>query len=400
MRRETPVTPPQRLAHCRALDTLTKVSCPRGIQAWLVTRHSLVRDVLSDTTTFSSTDAPFAHLYEDWPLDSRPGTGDLIRLDNAPHARLRRQLIGEFTVRRIRALEPVIQRLIDDRIDGMTSTAPPVDLNAQFSVPLATHAIAHLLGVPETEFAEFEHQVARINDLTIGREARAEAHRAIRQYMAGRVRAERRHAGDNILGRLVAHDDTTDPLTEQELVDLGTGLLNGGAETTAGMMSLSVLALLSQPEQFDALKQDVSLADGAVEELLRYLTIIQYGIARRATVDTTLGGTPVAAGEHVVVSLPAANHDPALLDRPDLLDVRRRRVPHVAFGHGAHQCIGQHLARTQLRIALTTIVTRIPTLSLAASLDEIPFKHEMSVYGVGELPVSWKAVLPRSADQQ
>jgi cytochrome P450 len=398
MRRDSPLAPPEQLAQYRERDALTKVGCPRGMNAWLVTRHATVREMLSDATTFSSTDAPFAHLYEDWPLESRPGPSDLIRLDNQSHARLRRRLVGEFTVRRMRTLEPAIQDMVDRCIDAIAAAKAPVDFNAWFSVPLATLSIAHVLGVPELEFAEFEHHVARINDLTVGREARAGAHRAIRRYMTGRVRAERRDAGDNLLGRLVAENDPADPLTERDLVDLGTGLLNGGAETTAGMVSLSVLALLSRPGLSDALRQDIDLVGTAVEELLRYLAVVQYGIVRRATKDTELGGTRVRAGEHVVASLPAANHDPDLLDRPDVLDVRRRRVRHVAFGHGAHQCIGQNLARAQLRITLMSIVTRIPTLRLAVPIGEISFRHEMSVYGVHALPVSWEAVLPRSAD--
>jgi cytochrome P450 len=155
------------------------------------------------------------------------------------------------------------------------------------------------------------------------------------------------------------------------------------------MLSLGALALLSHPEQLAALRADPALFDNAVEELLRYLSIVQLGVTRIAAEDLTLGGVDVPAGATVIVAMPEANRDPAHFPDPDRFDVSRPRTSHLAFGHGVHQCLGQQLARIEMRIGLEELVNRLPELRLAVPVEEVPVKNEMLIYGLHALPVTW-----------
>lgn len=183
--------------------------------------------------------------------------------------------------------------------------------------------------------------------------------------------------------------DADPPLTDAQLIDMSLVLLGAGHETTANNLALGMFALLERPEQLAALRADPSLIDGTVEELLRYCSIIQLGVSRVATADVELGGVTVAAGETVVLGTPETNRDPRHWDAPDDLDVRRERAPHLAFGHGIHQCLGQQLARAEMRVGISELVTRMPDLRLAVPAAEVPLRNDMLIFGVHALPVTW-----------
>ncbi|MGX1756297.1 cytochrome P450 [Streptomyces lydicus] len=179
-------------------------------------------------------------------------------------------------------------------------------------------------------------------------------------------------------------------LTDEELAGVGVLLLLAGHETTANMIALGTMCLLRKPDQWEALRADASLMDSAVEELLRYLTIIQFGSRRTALEDLEFGGHRIPAGSTVVACLPSANRDAEHFPGdPDQLDVHRPYSPHLAFGHGIHQCLGQQLARVELKAALSALMDRFPTLRLAVPVDRVPMRDDMLVYGVHELPVTW-----------
>ena len=169
----------------------------------------------------------------------------------------------------------------------------------------------------------------------------------------------------------------------------GVLLLTAGHETSASMLALGTLTLLCNQEQRARLCADLSLMDNAVEELLRYLTIFQFGVPRTALGDVEITGRVVRAGESVTVSLPAANRDPARFTAPDELDLGRRAQGHLAFGFGVHQCVGQHLARLELAVGFRALLTRFPDLRLAGPLDTVKLAANQGFYGVHELPVIW-----------
>jgi cytochrome P450 len=172
---------------------------------------------------------------------------------------------------------------------------------------------------------------------------------------------------------------------------MGVLLLLAGHETTANMIALGTLALLTNPDQLALLREsdDPKLIAGAVEELLRYLNITHNGRRRVALEDIEISGQLIRAGEGLILANDIGNRDPAAFPDPDRLDIQRDARRHVAFGFGVHQCLGQPLARMELQVVYGTLYRRIPTLSFAASLDRIHFKHDGSVYGVYDLPVTW-----------
>ncbi|MDD7939310.1 cytochrome P450 [Actinomycetospora lutea] len=178
----------------------------------------------------------------------------------------------------------------------------------------------------------------------------------------------------------------SDEVTDDELIGIGNLLLVAGHETTSNMLSLGTLALLEHPDQLARVRDDPVAVDGAVEELLRWLTVVHGGFPRAAMQDTTLGGHPVAAGDLVIASLAAANRDPALVDDADTLDITRPPVAHLAFGHGIHHCLGAPLARIEMRVAFPALLQRFPGLRLAG---EPEFRHHTLIYGLHRLPLAW-----------
>jgi cytochrome P450 len=177
----------------------------------------------------------------------------------------------------------------------------------------------------------------------------------------------------------------------REAAQLATGVLIAGHETTANMISLSIAALLDHPDQLALVRdaEDPKVIAAAVEELMRYLSIIQTGQRRIAIEDIEVGGETIRAGEGIILDVAPANWDSRQFHHPDKLDLLREEGPHVGFGYGRHQCVGQQLARMELQIVLPTLFRRIPTLRLAVPVEQLPFKHDALAYGIYELPVTW-----------
>ena len=180
-------------------------------------------------------------------------------------------------------------------------------------------------------------------------------------------------------------------ISVKEAAQLGTGLLIAGHETTANMIGIGILALLENPEQAALLRdsEDPKFIANAVEELMRYLSIIQNGQRRVALEDIEIGGETIRAGEGIILDLAPANWDPRTYPQPEKLDLTRDAAGQLGFGYGRHQCVGQQLARAELQIVFHTLLRRMPTMRLAIPFEEGPFKHDRLAYGVYELPVAW-----------
>ncbi|MQA95385.1 MAG: cytochrome P450 [Streptosporangiales bacterium] len=353
----------------------------RRRSAWLVTRHDHAREVLADAERFSNR-APDG--------DGRPGVideGFMLGMDPPEHTRLRRMLTGAFTVRRVRTLEPQIAAIVRDHLDAMAAAGPPADLVQAFALPVPSLVICELLGVPYADRADFQRRSRTVVDFSADRETQAANAAEMRAYMTGLVAAARKASGDDLLGALIREHG--DDLTDGELAGLGNLLLLAGHETTANMLGLGTLTLLRNPDQLAAVRDDPAAVDGAVEELLRYLSIVAFGVAKHVTRDLTFHGQAMRAGDPVIVSLPAANRDPALAEEPGSLDVARAAGPHVAFGYGVHHCLGAPLARAEMRIAFPALLRRFPGLRLAVPPERVRYRGASVVYGVEELPVAW-----------
>jgi cytochrome P450 len=296
-------------------------------------------------------------------------------------------LTPEFTIRRIKRLEPRITEIVTQHLDAMEGTGAPVDLVEGFALPIPSLVICELLGVPYGDRADFQERSGRQLDLSLPIEERLELQRASRGYMHSLVTRARSTPGDDILGMLIREHG--DELTDDELVGIAGLLLLAGHETTSNMLGLGTLALLRNPDQLAAVRDDPDAVGPAVEELLRWLSIVQTSIPRITTTDVEVAGVPIPAGQLVFASLPSGNRDPEFVDAPDVLDIRRGAPGHLAFGHGVHHCLGASLARMEMRIAWPALLRRFPNLTLAEDFADVQFRSFHFIYGLRSLMVKW-----------
>jgi cytochrome P450 len=296
-------------------------------------------------------------------------------------------LTPEFTIRRMKRLEPRIVEIVDAQLDAMETAGPPADLVAGFALPIPSLVICELLGVPYDDRDDFQRRSARQLDLSIPIAERLEVIRQGRAYMGSLVERSRRQPGDDILGMLVREHGAE--LTDDELIGVASLLLLAGHETTSNMLGLGTLALLRHPDQLAAVRDDPDAIGPAIEELLRWLSIVHSAIPRITTTDVEIAGVPIPAGQLVFVSLPSGNRDPDFTDSPEVLDIRRGAPGHLAFGHGVHHCLGAPLARMEMRIAFPALLRRFPTLALAEDFAEVAFRSFHFIYGLKSLEVTW-----------
>ena len=384
-----PFDPPSALTRLRDARPVSPLVFPDGHEGWLVTGYEEVRQLMADTRFSSRLDLDVIHVpYETgMPAATEPSPpmpGMFIAMDPPDHSRLRRKLTGAFTVKRMKQLEEHIAEVVERQLDHLARLAPPVDLVKEFALPVPSLVICELLGVPYADRDTFQANSAQfmVREQTL--EKKMGAYIALNTYLSELVTNKRAEPGEDILSDLARHDD----LTIEELTGAAFLLLLAGHETTANMLSLGTFALLEHPGQYAELRADADLLPGAVEELLRYLSVADI-FFRYATEDLELGGETITKGSTVVVSLLAANHDPRRFENPDTLDIHRNARGLLSFGHGVHQCLGQQLARIEMRAGFEGLLRRFPTLALAVPAAEVKLRTDMNIYGVHELPVTW-----------
>lgn len=383
--------PTPELGRIREESSVHTVLNPFGMPVYLVTRHEDVKTVLADHGRFSNARPPGFVMpgAPEIPAEEleRARAGNLLALDPPEHQRIRRMLTSEFTIRRMKRLEPRITAIVDEHLDAMAAAGPPVDLVESFALPIPSLVICELLGVPYADRADFQRRAAIQLDLSLAPELRMQVVRESRDYMADLVAGARTSPGDDIIGMLIR--DHGEELTDDELIGIASLLLLAGHETTSNMLGLGTLALLRHPTQLAAVRDDPDAIGPAVEELLRWLSIVQTSIPRFCVADTEVAGVPIEAGQLVFASLPAGNRDPEFVTAPDTLDIRRGAPGHLAFGHGVHHCLGAPLARMEMRIAWPALLRRFPTLALAEDFDDVAFRSFHFIYGLKALSVRW-----------
>ncbi|MEU9886093.1 cytochrome P450 [Sphaerisporangium sp. NPDC051011] len=384
--RTDPFDPPGDLRLWREEGPIRPMLYADGHVGWLVTGYSIARAVLADprfTTDPALLHPPIGQRATQRLLEDLPGF--FLQEDPPEHTRLRRRLTGHFTVHRMQALEPRVEAITSDHLDAMERTGPPADLVREFALPIPSLVICELLGVPYGDHEMFQRRSAVILDLDSSHEQVRRALDDLMNYLRGLVTRKRTAPGDDLISELA----TDRGLTIDEVTGVAVLLLVAGHETTANMLALGTFTLLRNPAQLAALREDPSLAGGAVEELLRYLTIVHLGPVRAAREDVEIDGHRIRAGDSVTLSLPAANRDPARFEDPDALDITRHAAGHLSFGHGVHQCLGQQLARMEMRVAYPALLRRFPGLRLADPDEQVPTRTHMAIYGVHTLPVAW-----------
>jgi cytochrome P450 len=386
-----PFDPPPALRALQAQAPITQVRLWDGSTPWLVTRYADQRALLADPRISSDTTARGYPHVSAGLRERRTTARTFINMDDPEHARLRRMVTATFAIKRVETLRPAIQQIVDDLIDQMLAGPTPVDLVQAFALPVPSLVICHLLGVPYADHDFFQHTSKLLINRGTPPEVARHAQDTLNDYLDGLITDKLAHPTDDLLSRLAHQQVRTRQLTQRELARMASLLLVAGHETTANMIALGTLALLQHPDQLTKVRAttDPAVIRAAVEELLRYLSIVHMGRRRVALADVEIGGQLVHAGDGVVLATEAGNRDEQAFADPDALDLDRDARAHVAFGFGVHQCLGQPLARVELQVVYGTLYRRIPTLRLGADLADIPFKHDSGVYGVYELPITW-----------
>jgi len=386
--------PAPELGEARESASVQRMVTVFGIPAYVVTRYADVKIALADYERFSNRRPAWPGLLNSPPppasADRQPEAdtaGNLLATDPPDHTRLRRMLSPEFTMRRMNQLEPRVVEIVEQHLDVMEDAGPPADLVAHFALPVPSLVICELLGVPYEDRDGFQRRSARQLDLALPMPERMELALQGRAYMRSLVERARRESGDDIFGTLVRKYGND--VTDAELTGMGALLLLAGHETTSNMLALGTLALLEHPEQLAAVRDTPDAVGPAIEELLRYLSVVQTAIPRMTTTDVEIDGVTIPAGQLVLLSMPVGNRDPRFIESPETLDIRRGEPGHLAFGHGVHHCLGAPLARMEMRIAYPALLRRFPRLRLADDISEIQFKKTHFIYGVRSLGVTW-----------
>ncbi|PVZ08411.1 cytochrome P450 [Actinomycetospora cinnamomea] len=378
----------------RAAGPVTRVRTPAGDVAWLVSRYEEAKALFADRRLGRSHPRPAeAARVSDAGVMAGP-TGDHEHED-ADHASMRRLLTPAFSAKRMRLLHDRVaelaEALVDDLVAAHERGEDPVDLHAGFSVPLPIFVICELLGVPVEDRAYFKDLSERLATLT--GDDPAVARDELQRYTATLAETKRAEPGEDVISDLVAAQAQDPRLTDERVAELTAGLLFAGHETTVNRLSLGVLLLLVNPEARDRLVADpAGEVDGIVEEVLRLAEPGGMGLLRYAHEDVVVGEgdeqVTIPAGDAVVIVTSAANRDRGAFDDADTFDPDRAPNPHLSFGHGPHFCIGASLARTELRVGLSTLFTRLPGLHTAVDPSELSLHTERLTGGLDALPVT------------
>ena len=371
----------------QAAGGLTRVRTPSGDLAWLALRHEDVRALMAiPALGRAHPDPPRAARFSGSAVVGRPvGSFETERAD---HSRMRIMLNRCFSVRRMEAMRPRVQALVDGLLDRMAAQEPPLDLHEAFSFPLPALVICEHLGVPfedRERFRAWSEAASRLDDGNAAEAGQA----ALRSYMRDLVARKRREPADDVISELLQAGDGSRRMTEAELVPLVSGLLFAGHETTVARIDLGTLLLLTHPDQRRLLQRDPALVPGAVEEILRMAAPTLGVVPRFAGADIEIGGVKIEAGEMVLLGLEPANRDAGVFADPDRFDITRQPNPHVSFGYAHRFCLGAPLARIELQCVFGTLFRRLPSLRLAVPVEQLELRTHLLTGGLERLPVAW-----------
>ena len=366
------------LAERRQREPVARLARVLGRNVWLVTDHAVARSVLADASDYSCDIRSLVG-------PSLPVIGGLGFTDPPEHTQLRRLLTPSFTARELSAFAPRIDQIVEKRLVALEAGGPVVDFVREFAFPVPFQVITELLGLSTEDRERFRLLGQTRFDVNGGSHGTFGAMSETRDFLLEQVRRQRLDPGDGLIGVLSRTAD--DGVSDLELAGLVDGVFTGGYETSASMLALGTLTLLRDRETWARLADDEEALNATVEELLRYLSVVQIAFPRFARRELTLQGRTIKSGDVVVCSLSGVNRDPGFTDLPDSFEPGRSTRGHLAFGHGFHRCIGAELARMELRIAFRALARRFPDMAVAAEPADLEFRPLSIVYGVESLPV-------------
>jgi cytochrome P450 len=372
-------------------------------QAWVVTRYDDVTAVLTDWKRLSSerVGPRLAAMTDQSPPEAvavmEMLNGWMVVTDPPVHKRLRRLAAKAFNPRRVAAKEGRIQELVDELLDAFVASRSD-RLVADFAFPLPATVIAELIGAPPEDtprFKDWSNDLAQVAFGAGGDERNDRYVRAMHgieelfAYFEQRMERAREHPGEDMISDLLAGDGKGDRLTDDEIKAMCALMLFAGHETTTTTITSAVLMLLRNPDQLELLRSDPDeLAGPAVEEALRYDGAIKV-LIRYVSEDLELGGREIKAGQRVFALPAAANRDPQRFEDPDRVDIRRTPNPHVAFGKGIHACIGAQLSRIEMRVALASMMRRLPGLRFAEEEPTLRYSPSLASRALEELRIAY-----------
>lgn len=387
--RDCPFDPAPSLRAVQAEAPITRVQIWDGSAPWLVSGYEAVRTLLRDPRVSAAPEHP--HFPHTTPSQFMQRLS-FLTMDAPEHTRQRRLVAKSFSAKRVEAMLPAIQELVDQLIDQLLAGPKPVDLLEAFALPVPCAVISNLLGVPYEDHGFFSASAKALISPSATQEEAMTTRQGLIDYIDRLLMVKRTAPGEDLLSELANEYVATGNLAQQDATLIGVLMLLGGFDTTANTISLGVLTLTENRDQLDALlgMQTPEEIGNAVEEILRYTAVPQGGRRRVALADIEIDGVLIRSGEGLILAGDLANRDASVFEGPDRFDVRRPAHKHVTFGYGPHQCVGMPLARLEMQVAFPTLFRRIPTLRRAVDLDQIEFREPgMGVYGVRELPVTW-----------
>ncbi|MCW1432281.1 cytochrome P450 [Novosphingobium sp. JCM 18896] len=387
-----PLAPPPELLELARKGTPVKIRQWDGVEAWLITRFEDAKFALNDRRL--SVD-PRREGYPEKSAAYKQVLGqdrNLRTMDDPEHSQQKRMLARDFTVRRVQEMRPAIEQKVDGLIDAMLAKDGKAEIVADLALPVPTMVICELLGVPYADRDWFADKSQVCTSSRADPVDASEAATALYDYMESLIAQKDREPCNDLLSRLVVDQLRPGILTAREVIELARFVLIAGHETTANMIALSVLALLVNPDQRALMRGEIEpkFMANAVSEMLRYLSITHSGRRRVAVEDLEIGGQLIRAGEGLIIMNSVADRDGAMFERPDRLDLSRANAKsHLAFGGGAHRCVGAFLSEAELEIVHAKLWKRIPGLTLAVPFEDVEFYSDGSVYGLTSLPVRW-----------
>lgn len=359
---------------------------------WFATRYADVERVLTDDRRFARDLRAHGREFAlpDPDIDNLV-SNHMLNKDGADHRRLRSLVSQAFTPKRVRDMRPRVQAIADELLDRVAPLGR-MDLIADYAYHLPTIVILEMLGIPAADRDRFRAWTNAVINPTFGPDDFAEAMRLMGEFLAylRALFADRRDSptGD-LVTALVHAEEQGDRLTEGELFGMLMLLIVAGHETTVNLIGNAMVALWRNPDQLDRLRDDPALMPAAVEEFLRYDGSVERAFNRLALDDAPLADATIPAGDNVIPILAAANRDPAVFADPDTLDITRAPNPHLAFGKGAHYCLGAPLARLETEIALNTLLARLPGIRPTVPLDQLRYRLLPTFRSLEALPVEW-----------
>ena len=380
----TPLCPSATLAQWRQEAAATPLEYEDGHQGLVINRYELAKLILEDKRFSQKPIRIPAH--QVIREESDPGInvvggelategeldpGNLLFLDGEQHLKIRRAVTSRFSVRAAKGYEADIKDIVATQIKRLSAQGSPVDITEYYSEPISAHGHARVLGIPESFFKDYER-------LFVGKSEENEKIDYLRRVLA----SKKNFLADDVLSDLLKSD-----LSKNEIEGLTFSLMVSGRDNVAYMISTGILALLRHPDQLQALRDDPTLIDAGIEELLRISAVFLTMFPRTAMEDVEIDGVKIARGQSVSVSAVAANHDGRQYSDPDRFDLSRDAFGHLGFGNGIHGCLGQQVARIEIKEGIMQLIKAFPNLKLVRAEQDspMPFVHPVAAYQVGQV---------------